>query len=291
MKPLGGTKRASGGAISRFRGTSHHGDQSRAQLRRDHPAVVDGTTLFQKSVFTAETSPRLLISGVNNAKTGGEVTIGPWKGAKVFTLSLVERETCPRTCATWLECYGNAMPLARRHRPTEGLTQKLWSELRDLSFTPTGDRKIAVRLHVLGDFFSDAYVRFWGQALLALPQLHVWGYTAHDQKSLIGRRVAQLNADFPGRCVIRFSHAQAPAMATGVQWGPIEPPGTTHEPRILCPASTEATAACSTCGLCWSPAARDKRIVFIGHGLNGGRRADTKPDGAPPQDTQEQVNA
>lgn len=97
-------RKKSGGTMSRFLGTSHHADEAQASLSADHPAVVNGTTLFPKSVKAPAESPQLLVSGVNNAKTGDRIVKGPWAGCKIFTLSLVERETCPRSCATWQTC-------------------------------------------------------------------------------------------------------------------------------------------------------------------------------------------
>ena len=515
--------------MSRFLGTSHHADKEAAALAEDHPAVVEGTTLFPKSVRAPGNSPRLLVSGVNNAKTGGVVMKGPWAGCKIFTLSLVERETCPPSCETWRECltpdariltddlrwilldsvkagqriaafdefaiegksrmtrlaivekvgrakrpcyrvitnrgeviasedhlwlqrrsrlhykwrrtdrlrpgdklqyfgkpwevdtsyeagrlrgfvegegycttlwrpnqtqaksqvgwaqrptklcdeiinvanglgfntaryeriagvkstaithvdirggwkavaefigrirptriierapdiwvnhavggrgglhavveriedvgeqevvtiqtstktmvaegffthncYGNAMPLARRHRPDDDLMPRLEREIGDLI---AKHGRIAVRLHVLGDFYSVKYARFWRAMLQRHAGLHVWGYTArgHAEGDLdIFLAVAHTNMLFRERHIVRYSNAPYPDMATGVIWrqpeGPVVPEGT------VCPASMEATAACGTCGLCWAPEMREKRIVFVGHGMRSRPRKTT----------------
>jgi hypothetical protein len=36
---------------------------------------------------------------------------------------------------------------------------------------------------------------------------------------------------------------------------------------IVCPAQTSKTAACSSCGLCWAPAARSKTVAWLKHGI------------------------
>lgn len=263
----GGTQRAYGGRMSRFVGTSHHAEQERAALREGHPAIVNGTTLFPKSVRTATETTTLLVSGYNNAKIGAKITKGPWAGAAIYTLSLVERETCPSTCPTWRECYGNAMPFARRHRPDDQLITRLAREVGSLS---RKHGKIAVRLHVLGDFFSDEYVWAWHELLAICTDLHVWGYTAHPKGSSIGKMIQSLNADYPDRCAIRFSHSPDQEMSAGVIWR--QPESHIVPEGWVCPASMEKTATCGTCGLCWAAEKRDSRVIFPGHGMKSGKK-------------------
>jgi hypothetical protein len=60
-------------------------------------------------------------------------------------------------------------------------------------------------LHVLGDFYSADYVRFWTRALKAFPALHVFGFTAHDPKSEIGARLWDMTKSSYERFALRFS--------------------------------------------------------------------------------------
>lgn len=267
-------RKKSGGTMSRFLGTSHHADEAQASLSADHPAVVNGTTLFPKSVKAPAESPQLLVSGVNNAKTGDRIVKGPWAGCKIFTLSLVERETCPRSCATWQSCYGNAMNLARRHRPDDDLMPKLEVEIGRLI---AEHGKIAVRLHVLGDFYSKDYAMFWGLMLGEHKGLHIWGYTgrynATSDDYWIARVIETMNGRYSDRCAIRFSNARHPELTAGIIWR--QPEGPVVAEGTVCPASREATAACGTCGMCWAPEMRDKRIIFVGHGAQFRRKKST----------------
>lgn len=69
-------------------------------MRESDPAAVEGRTRYPPTVVhieDAQTS-RPLISGHNNPKLGRLVKMGPWKGARIYHLSLEERATCPRTC-------------------------------------------------------------------------------------------------------------------------------------------------------------------------------------------------
>lgn len=165
-------------------------------------------------------------------------------------------------------CYGNAMPFARRHTPSPDLEPRLRSEIAAL--LREHRRGIAIRLHVLGDFFSEDYARFWVGLVRDLPRLHVWGYTAHPADSRLGRILADANRNLAGRWSFRFSVASdaphAPSQSS-VAWAGEVPSG------LLCPAQTGQTDACGTCALCWSRAMVERRIVFVGHGMRGRGKA------------------
>lgn len=223
-----------------------------ADLPEDHEAVVEGRTRYPSTVIDATDAPRLLVSGKNSRKIGGEVTRGPWRGMPMFTLTLEERATCPRDCPMWRGCYGNAMHWARRHRPDENFLPLLAGELQELADRYPGG--FVVRLHVLGDFYEPDYVRFWIDALDRHRGLRVYGYTALKRISLMGQMIQFMNAT--GRCRIWFSGEE-----TAVLDSFDEQP----ESGIVCPMQTGKTECCGTCGLCLTPGF-DQRINFIKHG-------------------------
>ena len=260
------------GRLSRFRGAGLHAVASRAAvaLRADHPALLEARTIFPRSV--KEPAERVLVSGFNNAKTGDRVLKGPWRGCKIYTLTLEERASCPPCCGLWRECYGNAMPFARRHAHGESLEGRLWHQVPALlSLHRIG---IAVRLHVLGDFYSPSYARLWCHLLAACNRLHVWGYTAHPEDGEIGGILAWMNELFPDRCRIRFT------VEPGSPLGPLQATTCWERPHAsviadgqVCPAQLGATECCGTCALCWARPMLGRRIVFLGHGMaKTGRR-------------------
>jgi hypothetical protein len=261
----GNNRRLHGGTRTRFVGTGHHGDRAGASLALSHPAIVEGRTLFPSTVIDADKAPRVLVSGVNNAKIGRVIEKGPWAGFPIFTLTLEERATCPTTCQLWSECMGNAMHWSRRHRAGPPLIAALDNELRILAKAhPCG---FAVRLHILGDFYSVEYAQAWSAWLRDLPALHVWGYTARLPGTDIGDAVDALNDGFAKRWRIRFSVAtdatREPMQVTTI-W---RQPASIRQPEgAVCPQQFDKTATCSTCGLCWAPASEAERIVFVGHG-------------------------
>lgn len=213
-------------------------------LAKDHPAVVEGRTLFPSRV--SDPDERLLKSGLHSRKIGDRVVKGRWKGLPIYTLTLEERKTCPRSCHHWENCYGNRMHFPKRYRHGAGLEERLYVELSQLARTHRDG--FVVRLHILGDFYSVNYVEQWRRWLTQFPQLRVFGYTARFDK--IGLALARLHGQFPDRWWVRFSHHDKDTWLS------------TGESGITCPVQTGKTDCCGTCALCWTV---KKPIHFLLH--------------------------
>lgn len=243
---------------ARFAAHTTDGDVRVLTLSQGHSAVVNAHSIF-RTLRDPGVGDHVLISGMNQRKIGHRITKGPWAGLPVYTLSLEERATCPRSCRQWRTCYGNSMPYAARWKHGPAFERTLFADL----FWHAGrhPRGFAVRIHVLGDFYSEAYIDLWREALESIPGLRVWGYTARESGTPLGDAVARLNADYPERCVIRRSGAVQGAMRSVV----INRASEAGE-AIVCPAELGKTKNCGTCGLCWAPAATDKTIAFLLHG-------------------------
>lgn len=245
---------AHGGSLRRFvsiKPKGHH-----VHLRADHPALVNGQSLFQARVEHHFDRPRLLIDGHNSRKIGKRVMKGKLRGFPIFTLTLEERATCPRSCLEWKTCYGNQMNWARRIRHGQGFEVRLWEELADKQDKhPNG---FLVRLHVLGDFYSVEYAELWAEALEAYPALHIFGYTAHHPDSEVGSVICGLLGYRADRFHVRFSGWNGPTHGSVVV-------DHAHETnQLICPAQTDPTGerCCANCSLCW---ATDKTVAFLRH--------------------------
>lgn len=278
------------GRLARFENFTAEPDRT-VGLGENHAAVREGRTLFPGTVVTTFQSRRFLISGANSAKIGKEIEKGEWAGLPVYTLTLEERATCPQSCAQWSGCYGNAMPWARRNDAYDpdflpALKAEIVTLVREVC-APLANRPklippkgLVIRLHVLGDFFSTTYVRMWADLLRFLPELRVYGYTARKlddvdpDSSLIAAELDKLAQTYPDRWAIRTSHVEpGPGRTVVVDADPQSPD------VIMCPAQTKSTEACSTCALCWSPAAWGKTIGFLRHGIKTSRKPAIAADG------------
>lgn len=226
-------------------------------LSAGHPALIEARTIFPTTVNPVghRRVKRLLKSGVNSRKIGKTVTKGRWRGFPIFTLTLEERATCPRSCKAWASCYGNGMPYAQRLVAGPAFEAALWDELSAQQLQhPHG---FVVRLHVLGDFYSLGYVALWERALAAFPALHVFGYTARDPASDdIGEAVGLIVDAHPARFAIRFSGWDGPTHGSVL----VAAAGDTE--HLICPAQQGRTSCCATCALCWHS---DRTIAFLRH--------------------------
>jgi len=148
------------------------------------------------------------------------------------------------------------MPFGHRFMAGKELEIQIKKEIDFLA--ESYSKGFVVRLHILGDFYSLAYVSLWVGLLEVYPELHIFGYTAHLPNSPLGNILLTINKrrDLNGRCWIRFSQnekydehypeymfAGDPNMVSG----------------LACPEQTGLTESCLTCGLCWSTT---KTITF-----------------------------
>lgn len=230
------------------------GKRASAVLSTGHPAIKEGRTLFPSTRRFVEETKHVLKSGHNSRKIGKQVMKGKWRGFPIYTLTLPERETCPKTCKQWRTCYGNNMHFAERIIPDADFEAILWLELEALnSKHPAG---YVVRLHVLGDFYSLAYVDLWRRALDAFPALHVFGYTARSANSDIGRELMWMAVARWDRFALRQSGRSENS------YGSVVVPKEGRSKHLVCPAQTGKTECCATCGLCWQSR---RTIAFRSH--------------------------
>ena len=224
-------------------------------LRPDHNAIVEATTLFPNRVKVPDFSDMLFKSGKNNRKIGSHVTKGVWAGMSIWTLTLVERETCPTICEHWGDCFLNKMQWPTRWKAGKELERIIPGQIATLARKhPKG---FVVRLHILGDFYSAEYVAMWRGALKEFPALHIFGYTAWPNDSEIGRAVERTRDAHWDRFAVRTSGAKQGPRANVYKAANDVPAG-----EIVCPAQLNKTTSCSTCGLCWHT---KKPIAFLKH--------------------------
>lgn len=221
-------------------------------------AIENGRTVYLQSLKGSDYTSRVLKAS-SNEKLGKRIVKGPWKGADIYTLTLEERATCPSDCAMWAKCYGNNMPFAHRMAmPSDELMERLEKEIAELT---SKHNKVAIRLHVLGDFFSTAYSVFWITQMETHSNLYLWGYTARKPYTKIGFFLQLMNMRFPDRCLIRFSNSAESDPDSGIYSANVfEEEGES----ITCPEQLGKTNSCGECTLCWNPNIT-RPIRFIEH--------------------------
>ena len=225
--------------------------------------VMKVSTIYQKSIKQGSKNG-LLKKGSSNAKLGFKITSKRWKGKRLYSLTLVERETCPTTCHHWNDCYGNNMPFAHRFK---NANIDLFLEREIESLMQKHKEGIVIRLHVLGDFYSVDYVRFWEEMLIRHPKLCLFGYTARKGDN-IAHAIWLLNTRFSDRCVIRHSgNKEADGELVPTQ-GPFKENWSYAAEESFegasfdCPEQTGKIKDCARCGLCWTT---PKTVRFLSH--------------------------
>jgi hypothetical protein len=235
---------------------SLHGKPARGMPPINHPAIMQARTLYPGKVRPS--SSPVLKSGENSAKIGGLITKGKWKGYTVYSLTLEERATCPTTCHHWRSCFGNHMNHAHRMQHGPRLEARIRAEIDALCKKhPAG---VAVRLHILGDFYSVEYVHLWRDLLAAHDNLVCFGFTARwdNYNDMIAHALRVMVSDHWDRFAIRFSNAPDPVPRTISIEHPLQCPGDS----IVCPEQLGKSESCSTCALCWQST---ERIAFVQH--------------------------
>jgi hypothetical protein len=223
----------------------------------DNPALSEGRTIYPSTVVPVEGLNNILVAGVNARKIGSHISKGPAKGFPIFTVTLEERKTCPSSCRHWASCYGNNLHFAKRIEHGEAFERRLENELAVLqSRYPSG---FAVRLHILGDFYSVQYVQLWARFLKQFRSMFVFGFSARwEWSDPIARELIPLVMAEWGRFSIRFSNAPIDECSTVS----IEHPRQKPANAIICPAQQNKTGSCGNCALCWHT---KRPIAFLQH--------------------------
>ena len=221
-------------------------------------ADVEARTRFVTRV-QAPRGAGVIKPGSHQRKLGSRVAKGRWKGFPIYSLTLEERASCPRSCEMWFACMGNHMGQSVRYEAGEPLMRSIWADLTELQGRhPLG---FVVRLHILGDFFAVEYVEFWRGCLSHFPALRVFGYSARQADDPIGQAVAKLRDGEWDRFAVRTSGAPSGPRTIVVD----KAPAGRQAHTIVCPAQTGKSKCCAKCALCWSHSAREKTIAFIEH--------------------------
>ena len=176
----------------------------------------------------------------------------------MYTLTLIERETCTDECEHYKDCFGNNMHVAHRFEVNDAFMLKLESDIHTTArLNPNG---FLVRLHILGDFKSVEYTLFWERMMIHYPNLYVYGYSRNHIDSKyshvrdIAKELIRLRSKYQDRWAVRFSNKLDEEYSANSR--------DITDKGITCLAQVKASVSCSDCTLCWSS---KKAIGFITH--------------------------
>ena len=218
-------------------------------------AIDNGRTIYTNNVYDSISHNGKLLKVSNNKKLGkSKILKGRHKNKLIYSLSLEERKTCPTSCFHWKTCYGNNMPFAHRFMGNDALMKRLDDELNILS--TKHKEGILIRLHVVGDFFSVNYVKFWKKMLSKYNGISIFGYTARTPFSEIGKEIAIMRCLNWDRFSIRFSNSMEKISANSEDFA-------NAKEGIVCPEQLDKTKNCASCGLCWNK--NIDNIIFKTH--------------------------
>ena len=218
-------------------------------------AIENGRTIYTNNVYDSISHNGKLLKISHNKKLGKEKIVkGRHKGKYIYSLSLEERKTCPTSCFHWKTCYGNNMPFAHRFTANENLLIKLQEEIKLLS--EKHKEGILIRLHVVGDFYSVKYVKFWKKMLFKYSNISIFGYTARTPYSEIGKEIVNLRNKIWDRFSVRFSNSFEKLSANSQDL-------LGNKQGIICPEQLDKTKNCANCGLCWNN--KVDNIIFKTH--------------------------
>ena len=215
-------------------------------MNKTQLAIKNGRTVYTNNVFNPFNYNTNLLKISHNRKLGKFVTKGRHKNKYLYSLSLEERKTCPTSCFHWKTCYGNNMPFAHRFTANKNLLVKLHKEIKLLSIKHK--EGILIRLHVVGDFYSVAYVKFWKKMLSLYPNISIFGYTARKPFSKIGKEIVSLRNKIWDRFSDRFSNSVIAKLTANSE----DFISKKLHLGLICPEQLDKTKNCANCGLCWN---------------------------------------
>ena len=191
-------------------------------------------TKYQKSRRTISDYPYSVIKRPkSDNKLGRRVTVGRFKGYAMYSLTLEERATCPKTCQRWADCYGNNMPFAHRLQHGLDLDHALF---RDVGAACRDHPQGCLSGFVLGDFYSPEYVGVWEELLATHDNLAAWIH-APERSGL--RPSALERCKIFKSLAIRHSDRPRPLSALHESIAP---------PKITCPEQIGKTKSCELAG-------------------------------------------
>ena len=239
------------------------------QLSKTEFAIKEHRALFPttvKRVTDGMGKTELVLKSSTHKKLKKKISIGKYKVFPMVSLTLEDRATCSTHCVFYDGCYGDNMPFAIRYKIDPSLLIQIEKDLVFYSNKyPLG---FLVRLHVLGDFNSISYVKFWERMLIKFKALHIFGYTArHDNmpdklSRDIATHINRLRSTYGFRFAVRDSNNNSHNFTALYMDTPIAKNKLQNKELFVCPVQLNKVDDCADCCLGWTSL---KAVGFINH--------------------------
>ncbi len=203
-----------------------------------------------------------------NSKTG---TSGLYYRT-VFVWNLPAAATCPGASEWCLQhCYNgdvrpDVLPVDRWllnwtwyvHAPEE-LLRRIVDQIQ------TAEPPVAVRIHSSGDFYSDAYIRFWLRIARSALDATFWGYT----RSWVVKTLLDPLENLRKQSNVELFASWDDTMPSPPAGWRLSVVCNTREDYeyaasdLFCPEQIRAVKNCASCGFCMKPSTGS--VVFLPH--------------------------
>jgi hypothetical protein len=170
------------------------------------------------------------------------------------------RGTCPGASA---ECQ--AICYAARPVTENGAVYKVWERNSFLETVPSIPAECTLlRLHVSGDFTTEAYIDGWVAQLTQRPDVTAWAYTRSWRMASLLPALERLRA-LPNVVLFASMDESIPELPPD-GWRRAWIQGDARAPqRLLCPEELGRVRDCETCTYCLRDGANRADVVFVRH--------------------------
>lgn len=242
-------------------------DENKMNKRKKYMKDMEKLTAIQPQNIT---DPRGMKQG--NGKTGNCGKLFE----QIFVWNLPPVITCPGI-SEW--CRNNCYNADERYEkfPISEWCENLWwvlnnkeaLERRILSqLYECKNKRIAVRIHSSGDFFSKEYISFWSDIIRQNPEVHFWAYTRSWTMERLVEDIKKLNSLDNMKLLLSWDETM------------IQPPDeldksivvnsneeiisiAKRKGGVICPEQYNLVSSCADCGLCICKSSGN--IYFVVH--------------------------
>lgn len=229
---------------------------------------------YMKKLVAVEPINKAVPNGLEkgNSKTGNSGKIFD----RIFVWNLPPVITCPGM-SDWCEynCY-NADDRYEKF-PIDKWGENLWWVLNDkktleerifFQLEEHKTKRIAVRIHSSGDFFSKEYIAFWRDIIRQNPDVYFWAYTRSWAVKELVDDIRELDKLYNIKLILSWDETMPQPLdgfAKSIVYNTNDEINVAlnRKDGIVCPEQYDLVPSCADCGICINKPLRN--IYFLLH--------------------------